>query len=145
MDFAFGPAHLVDSVIDDLDGMELVEGDGCGGQAVGNALDEGGAHVDAYLSNGTGGAAVHGEIVGKECDRLGVPAISCEHDAGLVDIDKQGDVVVPSPGCGLIDRHPPDSRKIGLCPGTIDVMVNDAPQPGVMFADQTGHGVDRHR
>src|SRR6478752_2675356 len=78
-------------------------------------------------------------------DRLGIPAISCEHDAGLVDIDKQGDVVVPSPGCGLIDRHPPDSRKIGLCPGTIDVMVNDAPQPGVMFADQTGHGVDRHR
>ena len=144
-DFAFSAPHLIDGVIDDLDGMKLVEGDSGGRQVIGDALDESRAHIDAHLSDGTGLAAVRGEIVGKERDRLNVPAFGCEHDAGLVDIDKQRDVVVASPGRGLVDCHPPDGRKIDLRPGTIDVMVNDAPQPGVMFADQTGYGVDRHR
>ena len=94
---------------------------------------------------GTGIAAVRGEIIGKGRDGLGVLAFGREHDAGLVDIDKQRDVVVAAPGGGLVDRHPRDSREIGARPGTLDVMVNDAPQPGVMLADQSGHGVDRHR
>ena len=111
MDFTFGPPHLIDGVVDDLDGMELVEGDSGVGQAVGDALDEGGAHVDAHLSKALGIAAMRGEIVDKDRDRLGVLALGGEHDASLVDIDEQRDVVVASPGRGLVDRHPPDSRR----------------------------------
>jgi hypothetical protein len=54
VDFTFGPPHLIDGVIDDLDGMELVEGYSGGGQVAGDALDEGGAHVDAHLSRALG-------------------------------------------------------------------------------------------
>ena len=39
--FLFGAAHLIDGVVDDLDGMELVKGDGGVGQVLGDALNEG--------------------------------------------------------------------------------------------------------
>ena len=45
-----GAPHLIDGVVDDLDGMELVEGDRGLGQALADALDEGRAHVDADLA-----------------------------------------------------------------------------------------------
>ena len=93
MDFAFGPAHLVDSVIDDLDGMELVEGDGCGGQAVGNALDEGrglmSMHTPQQWHWGRRRASVRYRQRAKNVDssRQSLPSVA-KHDAGLVDIDK---------------------------------------------------------
>src|SRR5208283_5423854 len=47
----FGTAHLVDRVVDDLDGMELIESDFCLGQAFAHAFDEGRAHVDADFAD----------------------------------------------------------------------------------------------
>jgi hypothetical protein len=42
----FAAAHLIDGGVDDLDGMELVESDGGVGQVLGDAFDEGWAHVE---------------------------------------------------------------------------------------------------
>ncbi len=66
--------HLIDGIVDDLDGVELVEGDGSVGQAVGGALDEGRAHVDADLGDGIGIAAVRRQVIGKRRDGRGVLA-----------------------------------------------------------------------
>ena len=71
---ALGAADLVDGVVDELDGVELVEGDLGLGEVVGDALDEGGAHVDAHLLDVAGIAVVGFEIVGerlRRCRRRG--------------------------------------------------------------------------
>ena len=58
--------------------MELVESDGGLGQAVGDALDEGGAHVDADFADGFGLAAMGGEVLSERGDRAGVAAFGGE-------------------------------------------------------------------
>jgi len=50
--------------------MELIEGDSRFGQAVGNAIDEARAHVDADLGDGVGIAAMGCEIGGEGGDRV---------------------------------------------------------------------------
>jgi hypothetical protein len=66
-----GPADLVDGVVDDRHGMELVEGDL--GKVLGGALDEGLAHVDADFRDSSRVAAMGGEIGGERRD-LSLPA-----------------------------------------------------------------------
>jgi hypothetical protein len=138
------PAHLIDSVVDDLDGMELVEGDGGVGQVLGDALDEGRAHIDADFLDRLGVAAVRGEILGERGDGFGGAALGGEQHPCLVDIDEQRDVVVAAPRGGLIDGDVGHLRGVHARPSLIDVVVNDAPQPGVVLADDAGHGGNRH-
>ena len=120
-------SHLIDGIVDDLDGMKPVEGDGSVGQAVAGALDERRAHVDADLGDGIGIAAVRREVIGKRRDGRGVLALGREDDAGAINVDKERDIVVAAPGGGLVDRHSRDGREIGARSGAFDVMVNDAP------------------
>jgi hypothetical protein len=122
-------SYLIDGIVDDLDGMELVEGDGCIGQAVGSALDEGRAHVDADLGDGIIIVAVRPEIIGKCCDGLSVLAFGREDDAGAVDIDKQLDVMVAAWGGGL--SLPP-----GLTGGTLTFLT---PHPTQHTRGTWGH------
>jgi hypothetical protein len=60
----FCPPHLIDRIVDDLDSMELVEGDGGTGQVLGRTLGESRAHVDADLGDGRGIAVVRHQIIG---------------------------------------------------------------------------------
>ena len=46
---ALGASNLVDGLADQLHDVELVEGDLGPGEVFADALDEGGAHVDAHL------------------------------------------------------------------------------------------------
>src|SRR5271156_6730253 len=62
----------------------------------------------------------------------------------LVDIDEQRDVVVAAPRGGLIDGDVGHLRGVHSRPRLIDVVVNDAPQPGVVLADDAGHRGHRH-
>jgi hypothetical protein len=119
----FGAAHLVDGVVDDLDGVELVEGDGGDGQALGDAFDEGRAHVDADFLDRLLVAAMRGEIIGKCSDGPGILALGGEQHAGPVDVGKQSDygvsglrekprtkrrdVVVAAPSGGFVQHHLP--------------------------------------
>ena len=54
------------------------------------------------------------KVIGKCCDGCGILAFGREHDAGLIDIDKQRDVVVSAAGCGLIDRQLVTDDRPGL-------------------------------
>ena len=85
----FDPPYLIDRIVDGLDGMEPVENDLGLGLAVGGALDDGGAHVDADLRDGFGIAAMRGEVGGKLGDGAGIFALGDEGDPGLVDVDEQ--------------------------------------------------------
>ena len=141
----FGSTHLIDSLIDDLDGVEFVEGDGGLGQVVGDALDEGRAHVDADFADGLGRAAMGCEVLDERGDRGGVAAFGGEQHSGLVDIDEQRDIVVTAPRGGLVDGDPRDADGVGARSRLIDVVMDHAPQFGVVLADDPGDGLDRHR
>ncbi len=56
------------------------------------------------------------QIIGESGDGGGVLALGGEQHAGLVDIDEQGDVVVATPGGGLIDGDPGHRRGVGPRP-----------------------------
>ena len=64
-------------------------------------------------ADGVGIAAMGGQIIGEGGDGLGVLALGGEHDAGLVDVDEQRDVVVAAPGGGLVDCHSRHRRVVG--------------------------------
>jgi hypothetical protein len=82
--------------------VELVEGDLGLGKVIGDALDEGGTHVDAHLLDVAGIAVVGFEIVGELTNRVCATSLGHEHDAALVDIDEQRDVVVTALGSSLV-------------------------------------------
>ena len=69
---ALGAADLVDGVVDELHRVELVEGDLGLGEVVGDALDEGGAHVDADLLDAARHRRCGRRHVGELGDRVGV-------------------------------------------------------------------------
>ena len=91
----FGAAYLIDRIVDDLDRMELVEGDGRIRQVLGDTLDEGWAHIDADLADRVRIAAMRSEVIGEGNYGSSIVALSGEHDAGLIDVDKQCDVAWP--------------------------------------------------
>src|SRR5271165_5633946 len=140
----FGTAHLVDRVVDDLDGMELVESDFCIGQAFAHTFDEGRAHVDADFADRLGVTAMGGKVIGEGGDGGGVLAFGGEQHPGLVDIDEQREVVVAAPGGGLVDGDPGHAGGIDPRPRLLDIVVNHAPQPRVVLAHNPRHCLDRH-
>jgi hypothetical protein len=87
---------------------------------------------------------VCGKVIGKSSDGVCILALCGEQHAGLVDIDKQRDVVVAAPRGGLVDGDVGHVCGVHARPRLIDVGVNDAPQPGVVLADDAGHGGNRH-
>ena len=89
-------------------------------------------------------AAMRGKIVGEGGNGFGGTALGGEQHPGLVDIDEQRDVVVAAPSGGLVDRDPGDAGGIRPRPALLDVMVDHAPQPGVMLADDPRRGGNRH-
>ena len=140
----FGASDLIDRLVDDFDGVELVEGDGGLGQVVGDALDEGRAHIDADFADGLGHAAMGCKVLGECGDRAGVAAFGGEQHPGLLDIDEQRDIVVASPRGGFVDGDPRDASGIGARPRLIDVVMDQAPQFCVVLADDPGDGLDGH-
>ena len=87
------------------------------------------------------------EVLGESGDGGGIFAGSDEQDFALVKIDEQGNVVLAAAGGGLIDADLSDGGMVGFAARRIHVMVEDAPNQGVVFTDQArgsqdGHGLD---
>ena len=125
--------------------MELVEGDLGLGEVVGDALDEGGTHIDAHLLDVAGIAVVGFEIVGELGNGVCATSLGNEHDAALVDIDEQRDVVVTALGSGLVDGDALHVGVVGSLTGLLQPVVEDTPHPGVVLTNEAGCGSDRHR
>ena len=139
-----GAADLVDGVVDDLHRMELVEGDLGLGKVLGDALDEGLAHVDADLRDGPRIAAMGGEIGGERRDRGAVLAVGREQDPALVEIGEQRDIVMAPAGRGFVEGDALDLGVIGGVSRLLDIVVNDPPQARVVLSNHPGHRPHRH-
>lgn len=85
-----------------------------------------------------------GQVFGERGDGLGIPALGGEQHPGLIDIDKQRDVVVAAPGRRLIDGDPGHIGGVVPRPRLVDIVVQHTPQPCVVFTHHPGHGPDRH-
>ena len=120
-------SHLIDGIVDDLDGMELVEGDVGMGQALGDPLMNAGpmSMQTSATTSGSPPCAVRSSA--NAATVAAFLALGREDDTGAINVDEERDVVVAASGGGLVDRHSRDSREIGARSGAFDVMVNDAP------------------
>jgi len=85
------------------------------------------------------------EQVGLEpLEGRGILAFGDEDRPGLLQIDKEADVVVPPLAGRFIHPELPQIGGIGLLAGPVDVMFQHAPQTGVVLPDQLGDPLDRH-
>ena len=58
-----------------------------------------------------------------------------EDDLALIQVHKQADVIVPVALGGLIHSYPHDSGQVHLLPGGMHVVIEHAPQAGIVLAD----------
>jgi hypothetical protein len=137
-------AHLVDGVVDELDGVELVEGDLGLGEVVIDPLDEGRTHVDADLLDAGGITVVGFEVVGELGNGVGILAIGDEEDTASIDIDEERDVVVPTPRGSFVDGDAADVAVVGPLARLLHPVMQDAPELGVVLLDEAGSGSDGH-
>src|SRR5258706_9245043 len=127
---AFGTTDLVDGVVDELDRMELVEGDLGLGEVVVDALDEDGAHVDADFFDARWIAVVGFKVVSELGNGIGILAVGDIKHAALIDIDEEGDVVVAAPGRRFIDGDALHVSGIGALTPRLDPVMEAPPHSG---------------
>jgi len=124
--------------------MELVEGQPGLRELRFHARDKGRRHIAADLLDGLGTSAMVEQIGLEPLEGRGILAFGDEDRPGLLQIDKEADVVVPPLAGRFIHPELPQIGGIGLLAGPVDVMFQHAPQTGVMLPDQLGDPLDRH-
>jgi len=102
------------------------------------------AEVLADLADLRGVGAVCLQIVDETLVGAGVAAGRDEDRGAPVDVGEQADVVLAAPEARLVNAQAPHPRQILALAGLIDVVMHDAPQPGVVLADQRTDRGDRH-
>jgi hypothetical protein len=131
-------AHRVDG-FGELGGqVEPVEGQLRVGQVLGDAGDDGRAHVRAGGAHPLGVAAVRGQVRRERLDRARVAALGREQHPPGVQIGEQTDVVLALAGGGLVHPDPPHRAEVLPSPGELDVVLGDAPQQRVVLAHGLG-------
>jgi hypothetical protein len=138
-------ADLVDGLVDQLDDVELVEGDRRPGQVLGDAGAVAGGHIDADVLDVLGAAAVGFEVVGELRHDLGLAALAGEQQTPGVEVVKQADGVVPAPCGRLVQADGGHRGEVLLGAGPRDVVIQGAPQAHVPDAEQLRHLADGHR
>ena len=108
------------------------------------AADESFRHIDADLGNGLRISLMGLDVLGEGGDGGGIFAGSDEQHFSLLQIDKEGNVILAAAGSGLIDADRSDGRMVGLATRRVHVMIDDAPQAGVVFTGQAGDSQDGH-
>ena len=78
VDFSLLAADLIDGLVDQLDDVEFVEGDGRPGQVLGKPRAVAGGHVDAGVADVLGTAAMGFKIVGERGHDLRLAAFAGE-------------------------------------------------------------------
>ena len=63
---------------------------------------------------------------------------------GAVQVDEDGDVVVPTLGCGFIQTDGLEALQVQRSDGFGHIVMDDAPQTGIRDLDVTRDGIDRH-
>ena len=136
--------HFIDGITDQLHDMKLVEGDLGLGEVLAHASDVGTAHIDADLLYARCVRVVIVDSVGEPGYRVGAAAFGDVDDTTLIDRDEQRNVVAPASCGGLVDRDALQRSQIKLGERRLDVMMNDAPEFGVVPSEHAGCGRDRH-
>ena len=141
---ALGAADLVDGIVDQLDRMELVEGDFSFGKVFRDALYVGAAHVAAYFLDAGRIGVVIVDVIREPSNSRRIVAFGDVDDFPGVHVDEQRDVVLTALGRGFIDGDAPQLGEVHARHRRIDVMLNDTPQTRVVLANEAGSSGDRH-
>src|SRR5262245_23434172 len=98
---------LVDGIVDQLDGVKLVEGDFSFGKVLRDTLHVVGTHVNACLLDAGGVGVVIVDMICKPSNSLRIIASGDVDNLPGVHVDKSRDVVLAALGRGLIDGDAP--------------------------------------
>src|ERR1700736_4142504 len=77
---ALDAPDLIDSIVDELDGVELVEGDFSFGKVVGDTSNQRSAHIDADLLDAGCVGIVVVDVIREPSDRIGIFAFGDIND-----------------------------------------------------------------
>ena len=124
--------------------MELVEGQPGLREVRFRARDKGRRHIAADLLDGLGRSAMIEQVGLEPLEGRGILAFGDEDRPGLLQIDKEADVVVASLAGRFIHPELPQIGVIDLLAGPVDVVLQHSPQTGVILPDQLGDPLDRH-
>ena len=138
-------ADLVDGFVDQLDDMELVEGDRGPWNMLAEPGTVAGGHVDADIANLLGAGAVGLEIVGELRHDLGFSPFAGKQQTRRVEVVKQADVVVSAPCGGFVDTDRDGAGEVLLRACLIDVVIQGSPDTHIADAEQLSDLTHRHR
>ena len=138
------PAHVIDGFISQLDDMKAIEGQFGIGQVSGNSLDEGFGHIGAGRRDIAGIATMNFQVIRKALNGRMIATLAGVEQASDLKVVEQGDVVVTSPGGGLIHTHRRDLTEILLAARSPYVVVEHAPNRVITDVEVRRNGVDRH-
>jgi len=136
--------HFVYSLVDDLHDVKLVKSQMGIGKIVGYAFDEGWRHVTTKLSDFWRLTLMVYQVIVKSLDRWGIFALCGKQHFRGCKINKQRYIVVTTLACGFIHTDGGDCRVVLLVARLLDIVVNDAPDTGVMLSDHSSNRVNRH-
>src|SRR5580700_9994324 len=84
------------------------------------------------------------EVLGEGGDGGGILAGSDEENFALWEIDEEGNVVLAAAGSSFIDADLSDGGMVGLAARRIHILMEDAPNQGVVFTHQARGSQDGH-
>ena len=142
--FRLVAADLVDGLVDQLDHVELIEGDRGPRQVLSDSRLVAGGHINADRADVLGTSPVRFEVVGELLHHRGLAPFTGEHQAPGIQIVEQADVIVPAPRCGLVQTDGGDVGEVLLGARLIDVVVKGAPDAHIADCQQLRHLPDRH-
>jgi len=121
--FYFLATHFVNRLVDELNGVKLIEGDRHPGPMLTHASLVACRHIHTDRADVLGTGAMSLERLGKLGHDLGFsPFAGIEHMRGI-EIVKQAHGVVSTPRGGLIETNRGDGREVLLNVRLIDVMI----------------------
>ena len=142
--FGLLAADLVDGLVDQLDHVELIEGDRGPRQVLSDPGAIAGGHVDADRADVLGTTPMRFEVVGELRHHLGLAPFTAKQQAPGLQIVKQTDVGVPPAGRRLIQTDGGDAGEVLLGARLVDIVVEGAPDAHIADGEQLRHLPDRH-
>ena len=136
--------HQVHRVVQVLDQVVAIEGDGDVGEIPGGAQPIARRHVHAQLGELRWLAAMGFKVLFESAEALGIAPLGTEDGARPIEVDEHRHVVVPAAPAGLIHPETTDGAEVLRGPRPVDVEMDDAPDPVVVFLEEPRQGMDRH-
>ena len=138
-------ADLVDGLVEQLNDMELIEGDRGPWQMLVEPGAVTGGHVDTDVADLLGTGVMGLQVIGELRHDIGFAPFAGEQQTRGIEVVKQADVIVSAPCGGLVDTDGDGAGEVFLRARLLDVVIQGAPNTHIADAEQLRDLTHRHR